>query len=218
MKLWKYLLIAATLISWLAVQLLGYVSRYADWPLLYICVACGCVLFLLALVALIRLRWREFASFSLPLIVVLLPMCGVKKLSEWLQATGFRIYASPVESYLSRCKLYDFLDDDGAGRQVGECYAFPDILESHRGVIYDTTGQLLLPAECRTKSWRSAMDSHLFGGAFVARANGASRIFGDFYSVEIPFTRKSYLLSLAWLREPYPVGPCRSNARSEIRE
>ncbi|KRR23712.1 hypothetical protein [Bradyrhizobium retamae] len=140
MTWWKYILIVVALVGWLASQLLAYVSSYADWPLLFISGACALALLFLSLSALIRCRWRELMVVSLPLVVMALPVFGVTMPADWLQVVGFRIYASPLESYLSKCRLYDFIDDDGTKQRVGQCHSFRLMFDDRIAVIYDTNG------------------------------------------------------------------------------
>lgn len=191
MTWWKYLLVVAALASWLAGLLLAYVSSLADWPLLYIWGACLLALLFLALRAVVRGGWRELAIVSLPLVMMTLPAFGLPLPADWLQAVGFRIYASPVESYLSRCRLYDFIDDDGTKQRIGQCHSVRRAFDERVTVVYDTTGQFGLPLERRTSAWQSAVSRHLSAGMFLARNNdGWSHIFGNFYAVFVALPRE----------------------------
>lgn len=188
---WKYLLIAATFANWLVVELLADVSRYADWPLLYISGGLALALVILALWALLRRNLREFAMLALVPCVIALPGIGYGGLAHWIRATGFSLYASPVETYLSRCKLFDFSDDDGTQQKVGQCPSIPQSFNSRLAIIYDTTGQLDLPAEQRTRAWKSTVGWHLSAGEFLAEEDHAeAHILGKFYSVLVPLDRE----------------------------
>jgi len=192
---WKWSLpglVIVALLSWMADHLLATVSRYAEWLLLVFGV-CWLAMLFLALAALVRRRWRELAIFSLASVLFALPGLGLTKPTRWLQAAGFRIYASPIDDYLSRCSLFNFVDVDGTEQQIGQCHSVPLSFDSHLTVIYDTTGQFTLPVERRTSAWQSAVSWHLSAGGFLARNNygpGRSHIFGNFYSVLIPSTEE----------------------------
>jgi hypothetical protein len=180
----KYLLVVIALVSWVAVQSLCFISRYADWPLLYISGSCWLALVVFALWAVLGRRWRELAVFLSTAIIIALPGLGVPQLADWIQQAGFRLYASPLESYLSGCKLFDFIDDDGSKQQVGQCRSIPQAFNSRLTVIYDTTGQFALPVERRTRAWKWTVSWHLSPGAFFAdRNHDDAHIFGNFYSV-----------------------------------
>jgi hypothetical protein len=191
MKWWKYALVVIALTSWLATLLLDLISSYADWPLIYISAACLFALSFFTVAALVRRRWRELAIVSLPVVVIVLPVLGVTTPAHCLRVVGFRIYASPIESYRSGCTLHEFVDDDGTKQQVGQCHSVRQMFGDHITVIYDTTGQFVLPVERRTAAWQSAVMWHLSAGTFLARNNdGRSRIFGNFYAVYVPLARE----------------------------
>jgi hypothetical protein len=59
---WRYLLVIAALVSWLALNLLNYVSNIAD-RLADLFKVCWLALFFLALAALFKRKWRDLAIF-----------------------------------------------------------------------------------------------------------------------------------------------------------
>lgn len=188
---WKYLLIAAAFASWVVVELLADVSRYGDWPLLYIDAGLALTLVIIALWALVRRNLREFAIFMLVPCVTAFPGIGQYDLADWLQKTGFRLYASPVETYLSRCALFDFVDDDGSKQKVGQCPGIPQSFNSSLTIVYDTTGQLDLPEGRRTRAWKSTVQWHLSAGEFLAEEDhGDAYIWGNFYAVLVPLDKE----------------------------
>lgn len=141
--------------------------------------------------AAVRGRWREFSIVSLPLVVTTIPGFGVTMPADWLKAVGFRIYASPIELYLSKCRLYDFVEDDGTKQRIGQCHSVSQTFDERVTVVYDTTGQFVLPLERRTSAWQAAVSQHLSAGLFLARKNdGWSHIFGNFYAVSVPLSRE----------------------------
>jgi hypothetical protein len=178
MKLLKYLLVAATLVSWVTHQLLMYVPGFSDWSFL-VCVGCINILFVCALLALIRRKWNTLAIFCVAFVIILLHQPG-----QWLQSTGFRIHASPIEKYLAQCRLVTFVED-GKKQQVGECQGVPTSDITWDTVIYDTTGQFVLPPAQRTQGWKSAMGMLSSPDVYIESEGRASHIFGDFYVIGV---------------------------------
>jgi hypothetical protein len=183
MTLLKYLLVAVTLASWVAGQLLEYVPHLSEWSF-FVTAGCFVAVLVCALSALIRRKWNAFATFSITLLAMCLPGFGLTQPSDWLQATGFRIYASPIEEYLSRCRLVTFVED-GAEQKVGECESIATSSITWIIVIYDTTGQFVLPVARRTQGWKSAMGMLSSPKVFAESEGRGSHIFGNFYSIVI---------------------------------
>ena len=196
---WKYLLLAIPLASWLAMHLLNYVSGIAGW-LVNPFKVCWLALFFLALTASLHRRWRDLASCCLTLFITFSAFVGVLLGPErggllpnnWLQDAGFRIYAShlirstPLEEFLSKCKLVDYLEEDGTSRQVGECNTnLRSTLWFAIIVIYDPSGQLSWPPIQRTLAWRLAV-LHLPNGKIFVHDDFASHLAGKFYWMSIP--------------------------------
>jgi hypothetical protein len=195
---WRYLLVVGTLTSWLAMHLLNYVSSMASWPIDLFKV-CWLALFFLALVLPFRRRWYALAISCLALFVTfgafvdvfLGPEGGVLP-NRWLQETGFRIYGShlirsaPLEEFLSRCKLVDYIEEDSTKQQVGECGdGLRSTLWFQITVIYDPSGQVARPAIQRTLAWRLAV-LHLPTGSFFVHDDVASYLDGNFYWILAP--------------------------------
>jgi hypothetical protein len=182
MARWKYLLIVIALGSVIVDQYFRFVSdvasRFSDLALV-----CLLSLIVIALVALVRRRWRDLATISLGVLAVLL----VNRMTENLAEIGFRVHAGPLQEHLSTCRLIEFVDDDGAKQQVGRCKGFRFTSLSMLTVIYDTTGQFELPSDRRTAAWKSAV-AKLPAGSYLRKNEGASRISGDFFSIVIPET------------------------------
>lgn len=174
----KYLLVAIALAGWFASLLLAYAPQFYDWASY---VSAGCLLTMVfgALLALIRRKWHTLAIFCFPLVVIQLPQP-----SHWLRATGFRIHASPIEEYLSQCRLATFVED-GKKQQVGECQGIQTSEITWSKVIYDTTGQLILSRAQRTSEWKSAVGMLSSPDVYIETEGRASRIFGDFYQITV---------------------------------
>ena len=174
----KYLLIGVSLVSWVANQLLRFVPDYSQWAF-YVDAAFAIAVIICGLVALIRRQWSTFAILCVPLVIFSLPGVGGR-----LQATGFSIYASPLEQYLSRCRLVEFLED-GKKQQVGECEGIPTSGISWDYVIYDTAGQLVLPRAQRTREWKRAVGMLSSPDVYTKTEGRASHIVGDFYRIGV---------------------------------
>jgi uncharacterized membrane protein YhaH (DUF805 family) len=196
---WRYLLVAVALASWLAMLLLNYVSHFADW-FVDLFRVCWLALFFLAWAALFRRRWRELAISGPTLFITFLAFAGVLLGPEkggllpnaWLQETGFRIYAAhliratPSGEFLSKCKLVDYVEEDGTRQQVGECDdGLRSTLWFSITVIYDPTGQLAGSAIHRTLAWRLAV-LHLHNGRFFVHDDVAEHLVGNYYWIVVP--------------------------------
>ena len=198
-KCWRYILVVAVLANWIVIHILNYVSGIGDW-FADLFKVCWLGLFVLALGAPFFRRWREFAAYCLTLVitfsaftvVLFAPEKGGILPNRWLQEAGFRIYASylissmPPEEFISRCKLVDFVEEDGARRRIGECSeGFRSTLWFRIVVIHDPSGQLALPAIQRTLEWRLVV-LHLSNGRFFVHDDVARHLDGSFYWIVAP--------------------------------
>jgi hypothetical protein len=179
----SYLLVVVAVACLAATALLMYVSPYSDW-FLAVFVGFSIILFACFLRALFRKRWQEAAIYSLPTVLLTLSALGLKEPLEWLSMTGFRIHVSPTEEYLSRCKLITFLEDNKQ-QQVGECERIPTAGNTWILIVYDTTGELVLPIDQRTKEWKSAVSNLSVGRRLAEFQDHRSRVFGHYYAVGI---------------------------------
>jgi hypothetical protein len=202
MKYWKYLLVFVVLVSRLVELSLYEISDVSDWCW-YLFTGGWFVLFFLTLWVLVRLRWRELAIFSVVLVATALPALnyGAEPISRF-QDEVFRLYtlhrirAVPLEEFLSKCKLIDYVDDDGARQQVGQCdeglHSTPWFFLS---LIYDPSGQFALPGYRRTTAWRLALQGRAKSGARLAagldlgselaESEAGRPLVGNFYYVKI---------------------------------
>jgi hypothetical protein len=180
MRLLKYLLVAITLASWVAAHFLAFVPPVWDEWSGWVFVGCHFTVLLAALLALIRRRWSTLAIFCFPFVVIFLDAYGWRQPGYWLRATGFSIHASPIEQYLSRCRRVEFVED-GKKQQVGECEGIATSGITWNTVIYDTTGQLVLPRAQRTREWKSAVGMLSSPDVYIEMEGRASHLFGDFY-------------------------------------
>jgi hypothetical protein len=202
MKRWKYLLVVVVLVSRFVELLLYEVSDVSDWCW-YLFTGGWFVLLFLTLWALFRIRWRELAVFSLVLVTTALSAIniGIEPIIR-VQDEVFRIYALyriravPLEQFLSKCKLNDYVDDDGNRQQVGRCReGFRVTPWFYLDVIYDPSGQLALPGYLRTITWRLAVQGRTGSGsrlpsgsnlgAEIARSDAGRHLVGSFYYLKI---------------------------------
>ena len=190
---WRYLLVVIALASWVVMHLLNYVSAIANMPV-SVFKAGWIALFCLALRALSLCRWRElvilcltlFCTFHAFLLTSLVPEPVVLP-NRWLQEVGFRIYAShlirsmPLEAFLSKCELAEYIETDGTKQQVGECdYGLRSTMWFRLLLIYDPGGQIASTTTQRTLAWRLAVLQLPEGRSFV-HSNDAGRLVGNVY-------------------------------------
>jgi hypothetical protein len=152
---WRYFLIGVVPAIWLAMHLSDDHPNIADWSV-WLFKACWIALLLLAVVPPFLRRWREWAVILLVLaftfdLSVLQSDRGVLP-DRWLQRTGFRMYAWYLvrvvrqDPILSNCKLIDYVEEDGAKQQVGNCNGSEgSSLWPAISVIYDSSAQFSWP-------------------------------------------------------------------------
>ena len=147
--------------------------------------ACLATLLFLFVGVVYRLWWKEFAIYLAILAVVLLPLyqarLGIDLSLRWLYVIGFRIHASPLEQYLSRCHLIRF-SENGREQSVGKCETLPSLSsEEYVVVFYDSTGELMLPISQRTPEWTAAMRQAGEGFTLAETEGRAFYMYGNFY-------------------------------------
>ncbi len=135
---------------------------------------------LLSLGALIKLRWEWIAIFAVAWSLIFLPALGVVAPFEWLSHQGFHIRTLLDQNYLSKCRLIDFAEN-GKAQKVGFCEHF-DHLEICDFIMYDTTGQFVLPASRRTPEWKRAI-AVVAANSLVSPDDDAVHLFENFYRV-----------------------------------
>jgi hypothetical protein len=174
---------------WIAVPLLSFSHPLSRWDVELYLLACLLAFFFVFLSAFfeIRYRWNEVAIFVAIGAVVLLPYYRLGFLLEApggaLVTAGFRIHASPIEEYRSRCELIEFLEN-GVKQTVGRCEA-----HGQNGnlffytVIYDTTGELLKPVSYRTQAWQTAMSAFYSDKVLNSSEQRTLHLVDDFYLV-----------------------------------
>lgn len=181
----KYLLFIAIPITWVVSGFLDYSAPDISDRILWAYPACVLALSVLFLGALFGRRWKEIAIFCAMSPVVLLPYLGLNEPLRWFRVEGFRFYVSPVQKYKSNCKLIEFLEK-GARQQLGVCERRWQIGGGTLTVIYDTTGELMLPLSQRTPEWAKAMGRFSPGKFLTQSEDRAERLFGNFYEISVP--------------------------------
>jgi hypothetical protein len=181
----RYLLVVAAIVCLALGASLTYVSDLANWFVVGF-LACTLLLVVLAPFAAFRKKWLEAAICFVPVVLVLVVMLGVHQPITWLQNTGFRMHVSSMEEYLSKCRLLT-ISENQKPQQIGQC-ARLSRWRTPIGIVYDTTGELVWPADRITPEWKAAM-AKLYppeSSPIFSR----NHIFGDFYVVAFEPSKK----------------------------
>lgn len=181
----KYIFLIVILASWAGGPLLAFSLPVFSDRLVWVYLGGLVVLFFLFVSALFRRRWKEVAIFFAIWAIVLLPFYGIRLPLRWLYVEAFRLHASPIEEYLSRCKLVEFVESD-AKQKLGVCERLPMSGHGTLAVIYDTTGELALPVSQRTPEWTKTMGRFSPGRFFMQSEGWAQHLFGNFYAIPVP--------------------------------
>jgi hypothetical protein len=149
----------------------GWLALVGDWFII--------LLFFYSIGALFKRRWKWIAIFAVVWVLLYFHELGVDAPHEWFNRQGFHIHTLLAPDYLSKCQLTKFVEN-GVEQTGGFCERFD------RGVIYDyimydTTGEFVLPMSERTPEWKRAMSA--FPAPLVEREFGAFHLFGNFYRV-----------------------------------
>jgi hypothetical protein len=109
-----------------------------------------------------------------------------EQLDGGLIGLGFRFHASPIEQYLAKGHMFDFVES-GEKYAIGFCESrvfetgFP-AAQASLSVIYDPTGNFLKPDSERSSEWKQAFGRFKeYSGAWGPPA--VRRRFGDFYLI-----------------------------------
>lgn len=178
----KYGAAVVALASLYAAMFLQYLWwDLADW-LTDLSLICVLAVLAFSLNALFRRRWKELAVYLAALVVAFLPAFGVTGPADWIYAEGFRIHASPLDDYLSGCKLIEFIEE-GTKQTVGQCESHGLYSGYAHTVIYDTTGELIRPVNRRTQEWQKAMSEFYADDVLNSSERRTRHIYGNFYEV-----------------------------------
>lgn len=120
--------------------------------------------------------------FALTWLLLVLPYVGVPETREWLRVLGFYAKTKLVSDYSSRCRLSDFVEN-GVVQTAGFCQSF-DRGDYFDYIVYDTTGEFILPASERTPEWKRVMAAAT-EEATVGRDRTAYHLFGNYYAVVV---------------------------------
>lgn len=181
----KYVLVIVALISPYASPFLNYLLPAFSYWLVWICLACWIPIFFFSLGALLRRDRKAISIFSATWVLASLYFLEpVGQFRFRLLVQGFRMHASPVGDYLSKCRLTEFMEN-GIKQTVGECEASGSDDSITYFVFYDTTGELALPASQRTAEWKDAMWDYPPREVLRDGEDRAEPLFGNFYRVGI---------------------------------
>jgi hypothetical protein len=172
---WTYCLLGIVLVSRIIQLLLYETSDISDWCWYLFTYGWFALLFV-TLWALVRFKWRRFLMALPVLVVTALPAVNIgMEYIQPIQDRIFRLYAlhlirsEPLEAFLSKCKLIDYVDDTGVQRQVGQCdQTFRSTPWFFLVLVYDPSGQFALPGYRRTTTWRLAVQGQAGSGARLA--------------------------------------------------
>jgi hypothetical protein len=179
----KYILAVTILACSFGAALLAFAFPTLSEQLFKVTLVCFLVLFVGFLRALFRRRWRELAIYLVIWFVVLLPhKFGA---SRWLYVEAFRVHASPIEEYLSRCELFEFVENDKK-QVLGWCELGAVGNEVARQIFYDTTEEFGLPVSQRTPEWKAVMGKYDPVGLLTKKEGRGTKLIEHFYEVIIP--------------------------------
>lgn len=156
-------------------------SELSDW-LFLLFVLCLPVMLFLTLRRLFQRRWKESVMLLAAGALIFLPAFGVGEPLQWVRSLGFRLHISPVEQYLSGCRLIDFFEND-TRRTVGECESHGMYSGHALTVIYDPSGEILKPVSQRTQEWQRAMSEFYSEEVLNSSERRTRHLFSDFYVV-----------------------------------
>lgn len=156
-------------------------SELSHW-LFLISFLCLPVMFFLTLRTLFQRRWKESVMLLAAGAFIFLPAFGAGEPLQRVRSLGFRLHISPVEQYLSGCRLIEFFEN-GVRRTVGECESH-GIYSGHAlTVIYDPSGEILKPVSQRTQEWQRAMSEFYSEEVLNSSERRTQHLFSDFYVV-----------------------------------
>lgn len=138
-------------------------------------------LFFHSLEALFKLRWKLISIFAIVWLLLSLRFLGVWAPTGWLHGQGFRVHILMAKDYPSGCKLTEFVEKNGK-QMVGFCEGF-DRGNYFDFIVYDTTGEFVLPLAQRSPEWKRAMSKATEEG--IELKQNAYHLFGNFYAVSM---------------------------------
>ena len=180
----KYLLLIVAVGNPYASAFLFYpLPNVSGWLWPFISLICWFFIFFISVGVLMLRRWTAVAIFAAGWIWLFFgPSPGPGGSTYWLMKQGFRVHASPVKDYLSKCELVEFTEG-GTQQTVGFCEGTEVLGVFDALVYYDTTGEFSLPLSQRTPEWKQAMSKLARDEVLELRGD---LLFGNFYRVEMP--------------------------------
>lgn len=147
----------------------------------------GTLLFIVPLLffligAVVQRDWKSSAILALTWLLIVLAFTDIQEPRGWIRIAGFYAKTKMVSNYLSSCELSDFVEN-GVKQTMGFCEGH-DRDDYYEAVVYDTTGEFVLPASERTPEWKAMMRTTV-KDAQVDRDQAAYHLFGHYYAVVI---------------------------------
>ncbi|MGJ4946441.1 hypothetical protein ACQR1W_38200 [Bradyrhizobium sp. HKCCYLS1011] len=125
-------------------------------------------------------KWS--AVFALTWLLLVLPFAGVPETREWLRTLGFYARTKLASDYMAQCRLSEFTEN-GVTQTAGSCEGF-DRGDYFDYIVYDTSGEFILPVSKRTSEWKKVM-SAATTEVTVDRDRTAYHLFGNYYAVVV---------------------------------
>jgi hypothetical protein len=105
--------------------------------------------------------------------------------SRFIQHLGFRTKIALSASYVERCDVQQYLEDDKV-EKIGHCETIsmlPYWAGNHHDIFLDTSGQVALPAELRSDGWKRSFPRLPGFETFTRHKFLTIHLYGPFYDV-----------------------------------
>lgn len=143
---------------------------------------CWMPLFVFSLDALFRRRWKLLSIFTVVWVLLSPLYLGVWAPRYWLRGQGFHLSTVLAKGYLSGCKLTEFVEN-GTKQTIGFCGG-EDQGNYFDYIVYDTSGESVLPVSQRSPEWKRLMAKATEEGV-ESREKPTYHLFGNFYATSV---------------------------------
>lgn len=175
----KRIVIAIALLTLYGSHLCYFLAPNITLGLLVVSLVLLIPLLIFVVEALYGRQWRVVTILAVVWCLVGLPFF-VRSVPNWISHQGFRVLTWLSHDYRSRCRLTDFVENS-VKQTAGFCEGF-DRGEYFDFVVYDTTGEFLLPVAQRTPEWKRVM-SVATEKSLVSKEHRADHLFGNYYRI-----------------------------------